>query len=172
MGEATVCNTFSMSPGIFLKSQIRFWRYWHLAVASSLPTLPQYTPDDFVWPNLPADPPPGQTTGLNLKKNSLFRIVFERFRTVFEPFRIVFGRVPAVSDDSIPNFKNFKFQLATAGARPCRSVRPCRPPQPWPIEIWNFTKKSEKTERKRPKKNERKRKKRKVLYEKSIARRR
>ena len=60
---------------------------------------------------------------------------FGRFRTVFGSFRIVFRRVPAVLDDSNPNFKNFKFQLATAGARPCRSVRPCRPPQPWPIEI-------------------------------------
>ena len=60
---------------------------------------------------------------------------FRRFRTVFGPFRTVSGRVPAVSDDSNPNFKNFKFQLARAGARPCRSVRPCRPPQPWPIEI-------------------------------------
>ena len=60
---------------------------------------------------------------------------FGRFRTVFGSFRIVFRRVPAVLDDSDPNLKNFKFQLATAGARPCRSVRPCRPPQPWPIEI-------------------------------------
>ena len=34
---------------------------------------------------------------------------FRRFRTVFGPFRTVSGRVPAVSDDSNPNFKKFKF---------------------------------------------------------------
>ena len=84
---------------------------------------------------------------------------FGRFRTVFGSFRIVFRRVPAVLDDSNPNLKNFKFQLATAGARPCRSVRPCRPPQPWPIEIWNFTKNWKKTKRKRPKKERTKTKK-------------
>ena len=56
--------------------------------------------------------------------------------------------VVVVVDESIHNsklfWKKFKFQLARAGARPCRSVRPCRPPQPWPIEIWNFKKNSEK----------------------------
>ena len=86
---------------------------------------------------------------------------FGRFRTVFGSFRIVFRRVPAVLDDSNPNLKKIKFQLATAGARPCRSVRPCRPPQPWPIEIWNFTKKSEKQNengRKRTNENEKREK--------------
>ena len=90
---------------------------------------------------------------------------FGRFRIVFGPFRTVSGRVPAVSDESIPNFKNFKFQLATAAVP---SAVPFRPPSRGQLKFEILGKNRKKTRRKRPKKNERKRKKRKVLHEKSI----
>ena len=60
---------------------------------------------------------------------------FGRFRTVFGSFRIVFRRVPAVLDDSNPNLKKFKFQLATAGGDGTDGRNGTDGPQPWPIEI-------------------------------------
>ena len=62
---------------------------------------------------------------------------FGRFRTVFGSFRIVFRRVPAVLDDSNPNLKNFKFQLATAAVP---SAVPFRPPSRGQLKFENLRK--------------------------------
>ena len=74
----------------------------------------------------------------------LFSDGFRPFSDHFEPFS---GRVPAVSDDSNPNLKIFKFQLARAG--PVRAVPSVRavPPSPGQLKFEILRKNPKKTER-------------------------